>query len=57
MTVKIPLIKKSIACVECRYFAIYKEENRRRLGYCNLKRAPTKDAALECRPKKSWKKK
>ena len=55
MRIKIPLVKKSIACRECKFFRTVKEEAGAETGRCDLWEMPTEKIALKCRPKKSWK--
>ena len=55
ITIKIPLIKKSIACVDCKYYGVLKETNGKRPGYCARLHSYTSEVGLTCKPKKSWK--
>jgi len=58
ITVKIPLIKKSAACVECRHYGGRREEGGEKFGWClKHNQRITMDVALGCSPRKSWKKK
>jgi hypothetical protein len=52
VTIRIPLVKKQIACCECRYFhetAVFND------AVCLFHQKLIKDVSLTCKPKKSWK--
>jgi hypothetical protein len=51
--IEIPIINKLFACTDCKYYS----KNKYNKGYCVLKKSLTNKVALDCEPKKSWRKK
>jgi len=58
MRIKIPLVKKTIACIECKHYGGKREDGGEKFGW-RMKRDEriTMEVSLGCSPKKSWKKK
>ena len=54
--IEIPLIKKSGACCECKYYGTHRGRNAEKTKWCSkYGKLLTMEVALGCRPKKSWK--
>jgi hypothetical protein len=51
VTIRIPLVKKQIACCECRYFHTSYLDDK----LCLFRQDLIKNVSLTCKPKKSWK--